>query len=102
MKYQGQDILLQRFTKSHKPNKKFDANLLIDNERIRLVPFGEKGFEDYTDHKDIKRKELYLHRHSKRENWGDPLAPGFWSRWYLWNLPTKVDSESDLRKRFGL
>ena len=94
-------ITLESITKSHIPTKKFDANLLVDG-RHKTVPFGAAGYTDYTLSKDPKRKERYLTRHKKREDWTDPTTPGFWSRWYLWNLPTRESSETQLRSRFGL
>ena len=94
-------ITLEDITRSHKPTKKYDAHLLVDG-RERTIPFGAKGYEDYTNHKDPKRKELYLKRHREREDWNDPTTPGFWSRWYLWNLPTRESSERLLRAKFGL
>ena len=38
----------------------------------------------------------------ENENFNDPLTAGFWSRWYLWNLPTKKASLEDLKRRFKL
>lgn len=85
--------------KSDKPNKKF----FIITSSGKKIYFGQAGYEDYTIHKDPKRKELYIKRHSKmRENWersGIDTA-GFWSRWLLWNLPTLQASYNDIKKRF--
>ncbi|NBN87858.1 MAG: hypothetical protein EBV32_02050 [Proteobacteria bacterium] len=86
--------------KSDKPNKKF----FIITSSGKKVYFGQAGYEDYTTiHKDPKRKELYIKRHSKMgENWersGIDTA-GFWSRWLLWNLPTLQASYNDIKKRF--
>ena len=55
---------------------------------------------DYTIHKDEARKNLYLNRHRKREDWGDAYSAGFYSRWVLWNKPTLKESIDDLNKRF--
>ena len=57
------------------------------------VDFGAKGYEDFTTHKDQKRKLNYLARHAKREDWNDQYSAGFWSRWVLWeedNLPDAI------------
>lgn len=85
--------------KSDKPNKKF----FIITSSGKKIYFGQAGYEDYTIHKDPKRKELYIKRHSKMgENWersGIDTA-GFWSRWLLWNLPTLQASYNDIKKRF--
>ena len=32
----------------------------------KIIHFGQKGASDYLQHKDPKRKELYLARHRKR------------------------------------
>ena len=89
--------------KSVNPSKKYDAILLVDNKE-KIISFGAKGYEDYTIHKDILRKQRYLARHKPREDWtmSGVLTPGFWSRWILWNQPTIQGSVMDLKSRFGL
>ena len=59
---------------------------------------------DYTLHKDPLRKERYIDRHQKRENWKKSglRSAGFWSRWLLWNLPSLQASAKDLEMRFGV
>ena len=42
------------------PSKKYTA--IIGKKSIH---FGAAGYEDYTIHKDDKRKELYIKRHEK-------------------------------------
>jgi rhamnogalacturonyl hydrolase YesR len=69
--------------------------------------FGSEGSKDYTLHdKNIKdkRKELYLNRHRKRENWTKSgiHTSGFWSRWILWNKPTINESIKDIEKKFNI
>jgi hypothetical protein len=66
------------------------------------VDFGAKGYEDYTMHKDSKRKQNYLARHAKRENWSDHHTAGFWSRWLLWNKDNLTDSIIDIHKKFNI
>lgn len=66
------------------------------------VDFGAKGYEDYTTHKDPKRKENYLARHAKRENWLDIHTAGFWSKWLLWSRDNLTDAINDIRKIFGI
>ena len=94
-------ISLEHISKSHLPQKKFDAHLKVGDDK-KVIPFGQKGYKDYTQTKDPKRKDLYLLRHQSSEDWSDPLTPGFWSRWYLWNKPTRESSEKHLRVKFGL
>ena len=82
---------------SHLENKKFDA--VIDGGR-KTIPFGAKGFSDMTQHKNEARKNKYIDRHKKRENWNDPRTAGFYSRWLIWNKPTLSESIKDTNKRF--
>ena len=68
----------------------------------QLIPFGSFGYEDYTTHKDLTRKRLYMRRHRARENWNDPRTPGALSRWILWNKPDLQESITDYITRFNM
>lgn len=70
----------------------------------KRVHFGAKGYEDYTIHGDNKRKENYIKRHQKREDWtirGLNTA-GFWSLWLLWNKKTIWASIDDIEDHFDI
>ena len=89
--------------KSRKEDKKFEARFFdIDKKKIKSVNFGAKGMSDFTKHKDEERKQRYLNRHEKNENWNDPLSRGALSRWILWNKPTLSASYNDYLKKFNL
>ena len=47
-------------------------------------------------HKDEKRKENYIKRHEKREDFNDLSTPGFWAKNLLWNKPTIEQSIEDI------
>jgi hypothetical protein len=83
-------------TPSDKPTKKFEAR--IDGKKS--IHFGQAGASDFTIHKDTERKERYIDRHSKNEDWNNPLTAGFYSRWILWNRPTITESIRDTNRRF--
>ena len=83
-------------SKSDKKNKKFDAR--IDGKKT--VSFGAAGMSDFTIHKDTARKQRYLNRHKKNENWSDPTTAGFYATNILWNKPTLTESIKDTNKRF--
>ena len=53
----------------------------------KKIHFASPKHENYTIHKDDKRKSNYISRHQKREKW-DEINPGSLSRWILWNKPT--------------
>ena len=82
-------------SKSNKKDKKYDAR--IDGKRT--VSFGSAQHSDFTKHKDPERKQRYLDRHKKNENWSDPTTAGYLSRWILWAKPTIEESIKDLNKR---
>jgi hypothetical protein len=95
-------LRLKTIRRSHKKEKKWDAVFEADG-KTRVVPFGQKGYSDFTKHKDVTRRARYLKRHSGMgEHWKDPATPGALSRWVLWNKPTFKASVADYKKRFKL
>jgi hypothetical protein len=81
---------------SNKPDKKYDA--IIDGKKT--ISFGQAGASDFTKHKNEERKNRYIERHKKNENWNDPTTAGFYSRWITWNKPTITESIKDTNRRF--
>ena len=83
---------------SKKPDKKYDARI----DGSKTVSFGEKGASDFTKHKDTDRKERYIDRHKKNEDWTKSGAKtaGFYNKHVLWNKPTLKESIDDINKRF--
>ena len=77
---------------------KYDARI----DGTKTVSFGQKGASDFTKHKNTDRKERYIDRHKKDEDWNKPGAKtaGLWSRHILWNKPTLEESVDDINKRF--
>lgn len=84
--------------KSDKSTKKYKA---VFNDGT-VTHFGASGYEDYTIHKDNDRKNRYIIRHKRNENWNKPKTAGALSRWILWNKPTLSGSINDYKKRFNL
>jgi hypothetical protein len=56
----------------------------------KIINFGQKGYSDFTKHKDQKRKKAYWARHSKIKNKkgqkviNDKNSPSYWSARILW------------------
>jgi len=88
--------------RSDKKQKKYYVEITGTGKRNKKVYFGASGYSDFTIHKDPERKNRYINRHEKRENWNDPSTSGFWSRWILWNKPTISASIFDTQKMFGI
>ena len=83
---------------SDKPEKKYYI-ITKDNKRVY---FGQASASDFTKHKNEERKNLYISRHKKNEDWGKSGidTAGFWSRWLLWNKPTIKESYQDIKRKF--
>ena len=58
--------------KSDKPDKKY---YIITNDD-KKVYFGQASASDFTIHKDEARKQRYINRHKKNENWNDKIQLG--------------------------
>jgi len=78
-----------KIVKSHLKNKKYDA--IIDD---RVIPFGYNGYDDYTIHKDKDRRDRYISRHSKNEDW-TTINAGSLSRYILWG--DSIDINENIR-----
>ena len=84
------------------PKKKYTAVFSKDGKKIKTTHFGSGGMSDFTIHGDKARKQRYLDRHRKRENWESYMTAGSLSRYILWNKPTFKGSLRDFKKRFNL
>jgi len=84
--------------KSDKPEKKY----YIMTKTGKHIYFGQASASDFTHHKNEERKNRYILRHQKNEEWGKSGidTAGFWSRWLLWNKPTIRESYEDIKNRF--
>ena len=88
------EVILKKSTNN---DKKYDA--YVEGKK---VSFGARGFSDFTQHKDIERKQRYIDRHKKNENWNDLKTAGAWSKGILWNKPTIRESIASMEKKFNI
>jgi len=58
----------------------------------KVVHFGLDGAKTYIDEGNKTKRDAYLARHKKRENWNDPFSAGALSRWLLWGDSTSLDT----------
>ena len=75
--------------KSTNPKKKYDA--YVEGKK---VSFGATG--------DEERKQRYIDRHKKNENWSDTTTAGALSKHLLWKRPTLKESITATEKKFYL
>ena len=68
----------------------------------RTTHFGARGYEDFTMHRDEKRRRSYLSRHASREDWGRSgvVTAGWLSRYLLWEKPTLKEAVAAASKLY--
>lgn len=90
-------------TKSPKPQKKFRVTFVNKSKDLgKHVDFGQKGYSDYTIHKDPQRMKRYLIRHrGMGEDWSlsGKYTAGWWSRWLLWSKPSLQAAIASVSRR---
>lgn len=68
----------------------------------KVVHFGQAGGKTYIDEGDKVKRENYLLRHKKRENWNDPYSAGSLSKFITWGESTDINKNIEaFKKRFG-
>jgi hypothetical protein len=85
-----------------KADKRYTAHFMLDNDKVKRVHFGSSKHENYTIHKDEKRKDAYRKRHAKDLKTNDPTRAGYLSYYILWNKDTLHKSIQDYKKTFNL
>ena len=64
--------------------------LVKRGDKVKLVHFGQKGYQDFTQHKDPARRKNYLARSGGIRGKGgkltanDPFSANYWARKELW------------------
>ena len=94
--------------KSNDGKHKYEMVFLdTEKDKLKSVKFGASGYNDYiiynkttTKEESDKHKENYIKRHSKTEDWSDPIKKGTLSRYILWGERTLEKSLSDYLSRF--
>ena len=75
--------------KSNAKNKKFSVYVMKDGKK-RLINFGDSRYQDFTQHKDEKRRASYLARAKGIKNkkgeltYKDKNTPNYWAVKFLW------------------
>lgn len=93
---------LLKVTASKNEKKRYDAHFKKDDGKIKVVSFGSADHENFTIHKNEKRKRAYLARHKKDLLTKDATRAGYLSYYLLWNKPTLKESIKDYKTRFNL
>ena len=84
------------------PSKRQSKKWKITTPMGRLVFFGQKGYFDFTQHKNEARKMNYINRHAANEDWTDLTKAGTWSRFLLWEKTTLKEAIKNMEKKFNI
>ena len=90
--------MIIKLRKSSRASKKY----MVVFEDGKKIHFGSKGYGDYPTHKNEKRKESYVARHRKNEDWNNMKTAGFWAKNLLWNKPSFSASIKDVEERYDI
>ena len=93
---------LLKITASKNNKKRHDAHFKKDDGKIKVVSFGSPDHDNFTIHKNEKRRRAYLARHKKDLRTNDATRAGYLSYYLLWNKPTLRESIKDYKTRFNL
>lgn len=91
------------FAPSTRKDKKYMLTIVADgDDKPKTFHFGSKTSQTYLDHKDKTKRENYILRHKKRENW-DEINAGSLSRYILWGDNTELGKNlKDYFKKFNI
>ena len=70
---------------------KYSVYVKSPSGKPKLIHFGHSRYQDFTQHKDEKRRASYLKRAKGIKNkegkltWRDKNTKNYWSVHYLWN-----------------
>ena len=77
--------------------KKYDA-IFPDKK----VSFGSSDSQDYTTHKDDKRRDSYIKRHGATQSWTEKEKPQTWARYLLWekrSIPEAIKLNINIKNK---
>jgi hypothetical protein len=90
--YKGEkyEVFMRPRKSSRKEKKMMVGVKKIKTGQKRIIHFGQKGYKYFTQHKDIRRRRLYLSRSAKiKDRFGrltkdNPFSANYWARRILW------------------
>ena len=85
-------------SKSTRAGKKYQATASTG----KTAHFGAEGYSDFTTGASYERRERYISRHKKNEDWSKAnlMSAGFMARHVLWEEPTVRGAVQKLNKKY--
>lgn len=93
VEYRGKTLTPNKPVASDRPGKKkmvLASKKVGGKTKYKLVHYGQKGYQDFTQHKSKKRRANYLARSGGIRNKNgeltknDRFSPNYWARKDLW------------------
>jgi hypothetical protein len=84
------------------PSTRSGKKWMVKLENDCIVHFGADGYEDYTMHKDPRRRKNYLARHRTGQDWLNFCTAGAWSRWLLWEWQSMAQAIRGMKRKHGI
>ena len=84
-------------SKSSRTDKKYKATA-----NNKTVHFGARGYTDFTKGAGDARRDRYIKRHKKNEDWSKAnlMSAGFLARHVLWEEPTVSGAVQKLNRKY--
>ena len=84
-------------SKSERSDKKMKATI----NGKKTIHFGHSSYDDFTTHKNSKRRDNYIARTSKQDHSKQNVAsPAWMSRFILWEKPTLKGAVESANKKY--
>jgi hypothetical protein len=85
-------------------NKKYKAIFYDDKgKKIKTSQFGDVRYQDYTMHKDKKRRDKYRQRHEGNLKKTSYMSPAHLSYYLLWGESVALNTNiKNYKKKFNL
>jgi hypothetical protein len=85
-----------------KPSTRKDKRFMATFNNGKTIHFGLRGGQTFIDHGDKIKRENYINRHKKNENWTKVNA-GSLSRFLLWGDYTTLEQNHNVyMKKFNI
>lgn len=97
---------LLRIVRSSRPGKKYQAEFLTSDGRVKTVHFGAAGYGDFIAWSarakalGKAKRAAYLARHGAAEDWTRPDTPATLARYVLWERTSLQNAIRAYKRRF--
>ena len=96
-------LIIKDNTNAPKDKKRLIAFFIMKNGKTKKVKFGMyKSAGTFSDGATQEKRNQYISRHQKRENWNDIFSAGSLSRFVLWEFRSNNDIEKFYNRKFKI